>query len=69
MNPSSPHLNQAPAKLLTIRQASQLRGITPPRLRKAIKDGELAGYQLGAWIRVRLCDVDSLIESMRYEPP
>ena len=49
--------------------AARLRGIHPRHLWAAIRDGDLLAYKVGAWLWVRLEDVDAWIESTRFQPP
>lgn len=57
-----------PYRLVTVRTASRLRGVTPKRLRVEIRTGALPAYQVGSWLFLRLKDVDEWLERMRYEP-
>jgi len=56
------------SKLIPVRKAARLRGLSDRRLWLAIREGALPAYQIGGWLRVRLTDVDRWIESMRINP-
>ena len=56
------------SKLIPVREAARLWGLSDRRLWLAIREGALPAYQIGGWLRVRLTDVDCWIESMRVEP-
>jgi hypothetical protein len=56
--------------LLTPNQLARQSGIGAARIRRAIRCGELKALTAGsAWLRVRLADFDSWLESTRYKPP
>lgn len=56
-------------RLQSVGAAARERGIYPPRLWRAIRDGELPAYKIGHWLRVRPEDVDQWLEARRYTPP
>ena len=53
-------------RLVTLATAAHETGITRKRLRAAINYGSLPAYQVGAWLRVRLADIDRWLEDHRY---
>jgi len=55
------------SRLWTVKAAARARGVYAPRLWDAIRTGELAAFQVGQWLRVRLEDVDAWIQSRRYD--
>lgn len=55
--------------LLSIRGAAREFGISERRLRRAVDEGELAGYQLGKrWIRVDQDDVPEWVKTKKIVP-
>ena len=52
--------------LVTLATAARETGITRKRLRAAISAGTLPAYQVGAWLRIRLADIDRWLEDHRY---
>ena len=67
------HINLDPSeaarnayRLVTLATAARETGITRKRLRSAISYGALPAYQVGAWLRVRLADIDRWLEDHRY---
>ena len=65
-NLGSPEASQNTQPLVTLATAARETGITRKRLRAAISAGALPAYQVGAWLRVRLGDVDRWLEFHRY---
>ena len=55
------------SKLIPVREAARSRGVYVRRLWTAIREGELPAYRIGSWLRVRLADVDTWIETRRVE--
>jgi len=53
----------------TVSEAARRRGIYAPRIRRAIRSGALPGYRIGAWLRVRLPDVDAWLAAQRVGQP
>jgi excisionase family DNA binding protein len=56
------------SRLFLVKRAAELRGIYPPRLWRAIRRGQVPAYRIGAWLRVRLEDVDHWIDSQKFVP-
>ncbi len=55
----------APLRLLTIKQVSELSGWSVSHIRRAIRTGKLAVVRLGRTIRVREADYSSFLASMK----
>jgi excisionase family DNA binding protein len=53
-------------RLVTLATAARETGITRKRLRAAVSDGTLPAYQIGAWLRIRLVDIDQWLKDRRY---
>ena len=47
---------------LTVNQACRRLGITRRRLFRLIDEGELPGYRIGHWIRLRVADVEAYLQ-------
>lgn len=66
MNPDP----SASTGLLTLPRAARRFGVSQKALRRAVKDGELAAYQIGdRWYRVRPEAVEAWIRSKRVPTP
>jgi excisionase family DNA binding protein len=55
-------------KLVTVREASRLFGISRHLIYRAGEAGELPIYDAGSWPRVRLSDVTAWLERTRRVP-
>ena len=67
-SPTVQNPNTTP-EFVTIPQVSRLLGISPRRLRLALKDGAFPTYDVGTtWPRVKVCEVQRWIESTRVAP-
>ncbi len=55
-------------ELIPVRKAARATGISDRRLWTAIRNGDLAAYQIGGWKYVRMADLDAWIETKRYKP-
>jgi hypothetical protein len=67
MSHTSPSYNKD--ALLPISIAARERSLHPKRLRAAIRSGSLPAFQVGAWLRVKLRDVDAWLNGQRYQAP
>jgi excisionase family DNA binding protein len=56
------------AELLTLPRAARRAGVGVRQLRRAVKNGDLPVFQVGAWPRVRRSDLFRWISSQRVRP-
>jgi hypothetical protein len=56
---------QALPELLSLPAAARKAGVGVRHLRHAIRDGDLPRYRVGAWPRVKWCDVLRWIDAQR----
>jgi excisionase family DNA binding protein len=66
INLETPEATRNSYRLVTLATAARETGITRKRLRAAVSDGTLPAYQIGAWLRIRLADIDQWLEDRRY---
>ena len=66
--PAAPIGTHSDMELLTIPAAAHRLGIGRKQLRRAVAEGELDTYQIGAWPRVRWADVRNWAGSKRVRP-
>jgi excisionase family DNA binding protein len=55
-------------QLVTVRELALRLGISPRRIRRAIRSGSLRAFRIGSWWRIRAEDADGWLESQRYRP-
>ena len=56
-------------RLVTPQMLAERWGLPVKRIRRAVQEGRLPAFQLGAWIRIRLADAEQWLHEHRYEPP
>jgi len=58
-------MNDAPPRWFTKNTASRATGVGTRVIEKALRDGSLASYRLGAWRRIRPADLAAWLERQR----
>jgi excisionase family DNA binding protein len=54
--------------LISVSQTASSLGVTVPTIRRWIRNGTLVAYKLGGQIRVKVADIDALLEAARIDP-